>query len=108
MYCPVLVPYQYRQNVGTPKSNFLGSSLRVENLSGTLVAKKTDTEEKPDSQAIQEQLGSSFGFPEEIAHSDEQHSLVNNAAIPASKAKCSTLKSASISRKAFSVQDKVL
>ncbi|CAL9772231.1 unnamed protein product [Musa acuminata subsp. burmannicoides] len=79
----------------------------VENLSGTLVAKKTDTEEKPDSQAIQEQLAPSFGFPEEIAHSDEQHSLVNNAAIPASKAKRSTLKSASISRKAFSVQDKI-
>ncbi|WOL07776.1 hypothetical protein Cni_G16524 [Canna indica] len=74
-----------------------------ENLSGT-VMKKTDTEERLDSQMTKEQLPSSS-----VSAKITNSSVVpeNSSAIFASVAKNSTLKSATISHKAFSVQDKI-
>lgn len=82
--------------------------LRVENLSGTVVTKKPDTVEMLDSQPIQ-RLPSSSGYVERVNSNVtlQQHSSGKSYAVPDNSDKSSTLRSATINRKAFSVQDKV-
>lgn len=77
-------------------------------MSGTTVAKKSETEQRLDLQAIQEQPSSSFEFEKIADSSVQQDGLGSNFVASAGKAKNSTLKNATISRKAFSVQDKVV
>ncbi|XP_042409487.1 serine/threonine-protein kinase ATG1-like isoform X1 [Zingiber officinale] len=80
----------------------------VDNLSGTIVTKKPDAVEMLDSQPIQ-RLPSSSGYVERVNSNVvlQQHSSGKSYAVSDNSDKSSTLRSATMNRKAFSVQDKI-
>lgn len=91
------------------RMSFISESfVRLENATGTVISKQPDVEQKPDTKTIQASVPSSFELMEK-PYSDgilQKRSEDSTKAGAGSDTK-STLKSATISHKAFSVQDKV-
>lgn len=81
----------------------------MENATGTVISKQLDVEQKPHTETIQASVPSSFEFMEK-PNSDGilQKQSEDSTKAGAGSDPNSTLKSGTISHKAFSVQDKVL
>ncbi|XP_010923631.1 serine/threonine-protein kinase 1 [Elaeis guineensis] len=84
------------------------TDLWVENATGTVISKQPDVEQKPDTETIQASVPSSFELMEK-SNSDSmlQKQREDGTKAGAGSGPNSTLRSATISHKAFSVQDKV-